>query len=59
MNRDWTDFARHVLLPGRPRLPEARTAVIGMTDVREAWEALVSRDPTGAATARWQTRPRR
>ena len=44
MNRDWTDFARHVLLPGRPRLPEARTAVIGMTDVREAWEALVSRD---------------
>lgn len=44
MTRDWTDFARHVLLPGRPRLPEARTAVIGMTDVREAWEALVSRD---------------
>jgi hypothetical protein len=29
--------------PGRPRLPEARTVVIGMTDVREAWEALIAR----------------
>ena len=44
MTREWTDFARRVLLPGRPRLPEARTVVIGMTDVREAWEALVARD---------------
>lgn len=43
MSRDWTAFARRVLLPGRPRLPEARTAVIGMTDVRAAWEALVVR----------------
>lgn len=43
MTRDWTDFARRVLLPGRPRLPEARAAVIGMTDVREAWEALLAR----------------
>ena len=43
MTRDWTDFARRVLLPGRPRLPEARAVVIGMTDVREAWEALVAR----------------
>lgn len=43
MTRDWTDFARRVLRPGRPRLPEARAVVIGMTDVREAWEALVVR----------------
>lgn len=43
MTHEWTDFARRVMLPGRPRLPEARTVVIGMTDVREAWEALVAR----------------
>lgn len=43
MTHEWTEFARRVLLPGRPRLPEARTVVIGMTDVREAWEALIAR----------------
>ena len=43
MTSEWTDLARRVLLPGRPRLPEARTVVIGMTDVREAWEALIAR----------------
>ncbi len=56
MSRDWTAFARRVLRPGRPRLPEARAVVIGMTDVREAWEALMVRglvptpehDPRGA-----------
>ncbi len=56
MSRDWTAFARRVLRPGRPRLPEARAVVIGMKDVREAWEALMVRglvpapehDPRGA-----------
>ena len=43
MTRDWTELARRVLHPGRPRLPEARAVVIGMTDVREAWEALIVR----------------
>lgn len=43
MTHDWTAFARRVLLPGRPRLPEVRTAVLGVTDVRAAWEGLVAR----------------
>jgi hypothetical protein len=51
MTRDWTDLARRVLLPGRPRLPEARAAVIGMTDVREAWETLVERGLVPGADA--------
>jgi hypothetical protein len=60
MTRDWTDFARRVLLPGRPRLPEARAAVIGMTDVREAWETLVERGlvPASADVTRGPFRDR-
>lgn len=44
MTHEWTDLARRVLHPGRPRLPEARTVVLGMSDVREAWAALAARE---------------
>lgn len=44
MNRDeYRALGKRLLRPERPRLAEARAAVEGVTDAREAWETLVAR----------------
>jgi hypothetical protein len=39
----YEQLSARILRPGRPRLAEARAAVAGITDPREAWEVLATR----------------
>jgi hypothetical protein len=46
-----TELAQRILCPDRPRLAEARAAVAGVTDAREAWDSLAAR---GVIPSDWQ-----